>query len=298
MFTTKITAEDGFRISVAYFPHPSPKGLVQLVHGAHEHKERYYPFIEFLNENGYACVISDNRGHGASIDENYPFGHMENVEEQIQDLFLTTKYIKKLYPDKPLFLFGHSLGSLYARVYLQRHDEEIKKLVLTGTANYVRPAKFGTILMKLVVVLAGGKYKTSRFLNGFYVGGKKNSEWISYSRENLRAVESDPLMLKGFTNGGLKTVVEADAEIKRYGKFLCKNPDLPILSLSGEDDPVTGGKRGLKDTKRTLNKIGYKNFVYEEFPHMMHEILNEEDRQKVYERILSFFEEKGEKNEF
>ena len=60
---------DGLEISVLeILPEKKPyKGIVQLVHGMSEYKERYVPFMEYLAENGFVTVIHDHRGHGKSV---------------------------------------------------------------------------------------------------------------------------------------------------------------------------------------------------------------------------------------
>ena len=42
-------------------------GVVQIVHGLNEHKERYYPFMDYLAEEGFITVIHDCRGHDDSL---------------------------------------------------------------------------------------------------------------------------------------------------------------------------------------------------------------------------------------
>ena len=61
---------DGLPLSAAIFrPETETKGVVQISHGMAEHKERYFPFMEYLASQGYASVINDHRGHGDSIRE-------------------------------------------------------------------------------------------------------------------------------------------------------------------------------------------------------------------------------------
>ena len=74
-FTLK--ADDGLDLSIALFEIENPAAIVQIIHGMKEHKERYYDFIHFLNETGFSVVISDNRGHGKSLNDKFPLGHME-----------------------------------------------------------------------------------------------------------------------------------------------------------------------------------------------------------------------------
>ena len=60
---------------------------------------------------------------------------MEGYKPIIDDLYRVSEYIKNMYPDKRLYLLGHSLGSVFARCYLENHDDAIDKLVLSGTGE-------------------------------------------------------------------------------------------------------------------------------------------------------------------
>ncbi len=282
-----IKSFDGFELSAALFKVENPKAVVQLVHGSLEHKERYYDFIRFLNKNGYAAIISDNRGHGESVDENYPRGFMNGPDETVRDLYEVTKFAKSVYPNTSFYMFSHSLGTLFARVYLQKHDEEIDKLVLSGTVNYNPGVSIGIALAKTISFFKG-KHGKSRLLNNM-AAIKKDDSWISYSQKNLEAYRNDPLNIPMWQNYGALTVFESDCELKKYKKYECKNPDLHILTVSGIDDPITGGEKGLKDTIKTLEHIGYKNVQKIVYAGMKHEILNEDDNKKVYNDILNFF---------
>ena len=53
--------------AVNAIPLDTVHGVVQIVHGLCEHKEMYFPFMDYLAEQGFITVISDNRGHGQSI---------------------------------------------------------------------------------------------------------------------------------------------------------------------------------------------------------------------------------------
>lgn len=286
-----INAYDGLPLSVALFEAEEPKALVQIIHGAKEHKERYYDFIRFLNDNGYAVIISDNRGHGASVnDATYTLGYMKGTEEIVKDQRLMTKYIKKLYPGKPFYLFGHSFGTLLAREYIQKYDAVVDKLVLSGTVNFTPAAAFGVSIGNLIIKFKGEKGE-SRFLQSF-LDGKDNS-WVVKDEDAMALYRKDPLCCGYmYTNGALVTVFDAVKRLKKYDLYQCMNPDLPILLISGEEDPITGGKRGLADTMNTLKKIGYHNLRNIVYQGMKHEVLNETHHQDVYNDVLTFFEHK------
>lgn len=268
----------------------SPKGIVQIVHGILEHKNRYQDFANYLAEAGYLVVTSDNRGHGESVNEKNPLGHMPGVERMVQDQILITQFIKEQYPEIPVYLYGHSFGSILARNYLQKNDAEIDKLLLTGTVCYQKLAPVGLKLADFANKFVGEEQHSwlLKKLSGY---GDEDKSWLTNDLSQIEKIENDPQIIPGYDNLGVRTIWEADYELKQLPHFICENPELPILSLSGaEDVKITGGEKGLKDTKETLEAIGYRNVEVVEYPNMKHEVLNEIDNQKVYQRILAFFE--------
>ncbi len=285
-----ITATDGLELSCLYAPVENCKGCIQIIHGMVEHKERYIPFIKELNQNGFTVIISNNRGHGKSINNAYPLGHIGNYEQMVSDQYEVTKYIKEKYLQVNLFMFAHSMGSLIARNYLMKHDNEIKKLVLCGTVSYNTGVGLGVFLSKVLCKIKG-KYKYSKLLYAFsnQMSFKEDVSWISYNMENIKAYKSDPLCSFKFDTYGNLNLFTMDKNLHKYKLYECKNKELEILSVSGKDDRTTGGTKGLMKSIKALNKIGYKNTGFIEYPKMKHEILNEEDRSKVVEDILSFY---------
>lgn len=283
-----IKAHDGLQIATTIFEAEDPKALVQILHGAKEHKERYYDFIRFLNAHGYVVIISDHRGHGASLNEEFTLGYMKGTDDIIKDQRLVTKYIKKMYPGKPFYLFGHSFGTLLAREYIQKYDAAVDKLVLSGTVNYIVAAAPGVAIGNMIIKMKGAKGE-SKFLQSF-LDGKDNS-WVVKDAEMLEKYRQDPLCCGyKYTNAALVSVFESVSKLKKYELYQCMHPELPILMISGEEDPITGGKKGLDDTIATLKNIGYKHIENIVYQGMKHEVLNETEHQMVYEDVLEFFE--------
>ena len=281
-----IKANDGLDLSVALFETEEPLAVIQMIHGMKEHKERYYEFIHFLNNIGFSVIISDNRGHGKSLNDEYPLGHMEGCEQIINDQYLITQYIKERYPGKKLYLFGHSFGSLLARCYLQRHDDEIDKLILSGTVGYIKFINSGKRLGKILSFF-GGDEGHSKILQKAVDGD--DDTWICSNPEIMEAYRNDKLCSGyKYTNGANVTVIEGETQLHDYARYQCKNPDLKILSISGEDDPVTKGEEGLEDSMESLRKIGYKNITRIVYPKMKHEVLNEIGKEKVYDDVKNF----------
>lgn len=294
---TKLTinAHDGMAISSAAFQLDKPKAVVQIVHGATEHKELYYDFAEFLHNHGYAVIISDHRGHGETLNVTYPYGHMNGVDEMIDDLYRVTEYAQEMYPDTPVYMLGHSLGLVLVRNYLQEHDNEIDKLVMTGTANYIKNVNLGIFIGNWATFYSGA-YGHSTLLDrigGSTLYGELSYEdnWVTTDKEMYAELSADPLMKFAWTNSGALTVFEADSNMKKYDKYKLRNPDLEILSLTGTEDPITGGEEGLADTEDTLKKIGYSQITMKQYQGKLHAVLFETNRASVYSEVLQFFEE-------
>lgn len=277
------------KLAVAVFSTTRPTGIVQIIHGALEHKERYYEFAQFLSEHGYIGVVSDNRGHGASISKDDPYGIMRSIPQLLADQVLITNFIKERYPDVQVSLFGHSFGSILARLYLQNHDNQINAVALTGTANYIPIVPVGLLIGKafLKIYPENAKWSFLSKISGLTPG---DHSWLSYDQENIRKVTNDPLMMDEYPVKSLVTLWEGDFELKQIRHFHCSNPNLPIMSLVGDEDKFSGGDKGLADTVSTLHKIGYKNVISIKEPHMKHEVLQETNRQVVFDRLLKFFE--------
>lgn len=283
-----ITANDGLEISAALFECESPKAAVQIIHGAKEHKERYYDLCEFLAANGYAVIVTDNRGHGASVNDDYPLGHFDSVDAVIDDQYTVTQYIKSLYPDKKLYMYGHSLGSLFARIYLAKHDDEIEKLLLTGTVLPVPAASAGAKICGVSEKLWGKKLAKGVANK---IANSDNDKWVCKNPSTMIVYRKDPLV-KGciYTNAAVRALVEAAAAITNFDRFEFKNPSLRIFSATGSEDPCTGGSLGLKASLDALYQIGYTCMKTKVYPGMKHEVINERGNAEVYNDILDFFD--------
>lgn len=291
--TIRLTTTDSFVLTAKLYPVNQPKALVQMIHGVLEHKGRYEDFIRYLNKQGYAVIISDTRGHGESTNPKYPHISMDLVDELVDDQVLISHYIKQRFPKKELYLFGHSLGSMIARNYLQKHDKEIQKLALTGTVMPYPLAPVGVFLARIIVFYFG-KYGHNALLNLLNPAKGDQLDWISYNPKNLDAIAKDPLCQHRLTNIGILTMFDINARLKQVQRFDCQNPHLQILSATGIDDTlITGGEKGLEETMSILREIGYSDITNIVYPDMKHEVLQEENKQQVYQDIVDFFEQMG-----
>lgn len=287
----KINTDNGTKLDLVVLTAAKPKAIIQIIHGALEYKERYLPFAEFLSAHNFVVVLSDNRGHGESTSKADPFGIMASFSQLIKDQAIISDFIQTKYPTLPLYLFGHSFGSIIARNYLQKNDARIAKVALTGTANYVPVVPLGIAAGKLFLRF-NEKDKQNKLLNWLSGNMGVEHDWLSNNPVNNLQCQQDEKMVPIYPVRSLLTIWEGDYQLKNYAAFQCHNPQLPILSVVGaEDVKITGGKKGLADTIATLNKIGYQNVRSVEMPGMKHEVLNECQKEEVYDLLLQFFNE-------
>lgn len=281
-----LKSHDSLYLSVSIFEVENPRAVVQIIHGAKDHKERYYEFIKWLNANGFNVVIKDIRGHGKSINTKYTLGYMENLNELIEDEHIITSYIKNRYPNLDIFMYGHSLGAIIAQIYLKNNDLEIKKLVLSGPTNYDEQVNMGLFLGKLITKLFG-KRKNSDLLNGFT--NFNTDDWLVSKPVVLENYRNDPLCNFKYTNQAMLTILNANKELNNYRNYKGQNKLLNILIVSGELDKSTGGIIGLNETINRLHKVGYENIENIIYPNMKQEILNEYNNEKVFTDIIKFY---------
>jgi len=298
MERVNLPARDDYKLSLAVFPVENAKAVIQMVHGMQEHKRRYYQFIEYLNGFGYSVVISDMRGHGEDAPD---LGHIADKHGEkilIDDQVKIYEYIKEKFPGLPVYLFGHSMGSIICRVLLQEHSKKYKKVILSG---YVapNPASPVAVLLGNIWSFFGAK-KRSKVLSSLALGPyskavknrKTDLDWLSANDENVQDYINDPLCGFNFANGSFSALFHLLNDMRKTRKYVNVNEKLEFLLAGGEDDPCTAGKKGRANSKKILEKAGSSKIQVATFKGMRHEILHEKDKDTVYKIMKNFLEDK------
>ncbi len=289
---------DGLRLSLLYTkPEGDIKGVLQISHGMCENKERYLPFMEYLAERGYAAVIHDHRGHGKSVKKKEDLGYFYGGRDKgiVEDLHQVTCWIKEQFPGKPVYMLGHSMGSLAARVYLKDYDRELEKLILTGPPSTNPAVDLGLFLTVLQKKLRGGRFrsKTIQVLAfGPYAarfpGEGSESAWICSDKKVIEDYDQSEYCGFVFTADAFQGLFRLLKDTYSPKGWKMQNPRLSVLFLGGEDDPCIGGGRKFVKQLQFLKSVGYQHVTGKMYPGMRHEILNEVEKEKVYANILSY----------
>jgi len=294
-----VSKYDDYKIFGAVFvPENIPiKGIVQIAHGMCEHKERYFEFMRFLNGHGYITVISDHRGHGESVETPRDLGYFgdTNGDAIVEDLLEITLYIKNRFPGYDVMLFGHSMGSLVVRKYIQNHDAQISKLIVCGSPSQNPLVGVGIAIAKIVGIFKGPHYR-SEFVKRLATGNgnKRFAEendplsWVVGDPKVREAYRNDPFCNFTFTVNGYLNLFRLVKHVYTKSKYNVVHPDLPILFIAGAEDPVIVSEEKWRAAQSFLKNVGYQNLDGILYTGMRHEILNELGKEKVYMDILQF----------
>lgn len=282
-----LPARDGLALSCALFEADGASAVLQIVHGLKGHKERFYEFAAAMRDAGFTVILSDLRGHGASVNEAFPPGHMDGWELMLDDLMRVSRYARQSCGG-PLYLFAHSFGSVLARLALPRRILQPDKLVLAGAVRYSADARLYTSLIAPLKKLEGSK---ATFPLLTKLGGQKDLSWVNADPAALEDMKKDPLCGGTLSNGGYYTFCDAVRALKEPPAVSLPPADLPILFISGAQDPKTGGRLGLSRSTRYLRDAGYQNIRHIVYPKLKHETVNSLGREKVWADIEAFLKE-------
>ena len=150
----------------------APKAVIVLLHGLAEHFGRYRRFAESLTAEGFALCGHDHLGHGEAVPEEERgfFRDKDGWETVCRDGASLVKAMRKDYPDSPIILMGHSMGSFMARTIYLRGLVPIDGLILSGTGNMSRLIVTGGKLVGKWIALWRGKDKVSPMLTSLALG--------------------------------------------------------------------------------------------------------------------------------
>lgn len=279
------------------------KGVVQIVHGMCEYKERYEGFIDYLTRNGYIVFAHDHRGHGGSVTANENLGYFgdKKGEAIVDDAALVTDEIRRLYPGLSVTLFGHSMGSLVVRAYIQKYEEKIDKLIVCGSPSKNSLAGFGLMLNGVISAFRGKKYRSRLMANASTGGGddkfpgEGKNAWLTRDKTVVEKYNADEKCNFVFSCNGFSNLLHLVKNAYKKKKYPAKHSDLPIFFMAGADDPVIGSEKKWLAAQQFLRDVGYKNVTGKSYPKMRHEILNELGKEEVYADALAFIEKSAEK---
>lgn len=291
----KIISEfDQLPLDVIVMRPTHPCGIIQISHGMCEHKERYLDFMKYLSQNGYVCLIHDHRGHGQSVYSQDDLGYFYTDGDKgiVEDLHQLTLWIHAQYPELPLYLFGHSMGSLVVRCFCQEYDQDIQGLIVCGSPSYNPLAGLGIKLAHHYTKSKGHHYRPEVIQKMSFGAFNKNfdkttpNSWICSDNDVVTAYNLNPLCHFIFTANGFESLFKLMKRTYQQDAWQTRQPQLPIHFIAGSNDPCIVNQNKFHEAVNFMQKRGYQHVTSQLFENMRHEILNEKNHKIVYEHIL------------
>ena len=282
----------------AFFPDGGYDTVLAIHHGMAEHQKRYEPFIRFLCENGVAVYIHDMANHGASNTDMKLtgwFGGKDGWLGLIADFREMVLRAKKENPDRKLIVMGHSMGSFICRLYTSRHpDDGFAGAIYMGTGGPNPAAAAGKTLSSVIGAVTGKKHKSkmlAKLAFGTYgkrFEGRTEYDWLTRETSIVDKYIADPYCGYLFTAQGMHDLIEANTASNSEEWYRDVPKDLPILLISGEEDPVGDYGFGVRTVGKKLKETGHTRVTEQIYPECRHEVLNELNRDQVMSDVLEW----------
>lgn len=296
---TFLEASDGHEIYYELYEPEAPMGHVHIVHGMAEHIARYGEFAQFLVSHGFAVSGHDQRGHGKTAERNGVqgyFGEQKGFDRVVKDVEEVIAEVQNQIGPLPLILFGHSMGSFVARRYIQLHSQDISRAVLSGSGGNPGAAGKAGLVAALAAAKAKGKDQPSALLGkmtfGSFMKPFKDEEspfaWLSRDQNEVAAYEADPMCGFPSTNQFYVDLFTGLALIHKNAEVGKIRKDLPMLLISGSNDPVGANGEGIFKAAKQYAEAGLSDVTVYLAEDARHELLHETDKEKHFETILEW----------
>jgi len=264
---------------------------------------RYGRFAEVLTKNGYIVYANDHRGHGMTSGDLENVGYLaeeDGFDWMVKDMHQLTTLIKKEYPEFPVFLFGHSMGSFAAQRYIMLFGKEIKGVILSGSnGSAALLHNLGFLVAGHEVKKRGRRVKSERMnklsfgsFNNAFRPNRTEFDWLSRDNGEVDKYINDPYCGSVFTAGFFYDFMKGLKETDKLKNVLLVPKDLPVYIFSGDKDPVGGAGKGVRKLYNTYKKCGLLDVSMKLYPEGRHEMLNETNRDEVMKDVVDWLDSK------
>lgn len=272
------------------------KAVLQIIHGMVEFIDRYEEFAEYLTQRGIAVVGNDHLGHGMSVisrDEYGFFCEKNGNAAVLKDIHHLKKLTEKSFGNIPYYMLGHSMGSFLLRQYLCLRGEELDGAVIMGTGTKPVPLlKTGRGLCRAMAAIFGWHHRSILIDRMAFGGYNKHfkpartaGDWLTKDESIVDRYLADERCTFRFTLNGYYNLFYSMETASKKSSLRRMPKDLPVLFVSGREDPVGDFGAGVEQVEKKFREAGMENITQKLYETDRHEILNETDRSAVYEDL-------------
>ena len=295
------SADGRHTVSAVIYTRPDVpvRAVLQLSHGMCEYVRRYEPMAAFYAARGIALAGNDHLGHGdtARPGEHGHYGGPGGRYYLLQDLHAMNAHLQQRFPGVPVFLYGHSMGSFFARWYAELWPDTIDALILSGTAGPSLRNRLGLALARVTAAVAGQRYHSAliiRAQTGSYCrripDAVSHNAWISRDPAVVAAYDADSGCQFNFTAAAYRDMLTALTHVssRKWAASLPK--DLPVLLVAGTDDPVGDYGSGVREVYARLGDAGMQDLTCQIYEGGRHEMHNETNRAELFADELAWLD--------
>lgn len=287
--------------AIEWIPEGEVRGVLQIAHGMVEFIDRYDRFATFMASQGFYVVGNDHLGHGLSVKDEEQYGFFAEKDGNlcvIGDMQQLREDTAKKYPKVPYFLLGHSMGSFLARQFIEMYGEGLTGAIIMGTGYQpTATLNMGIALTGMLQKVKGSHYR-SALVNNMALGaynkafepGRTKNDWLSKDEAIVDAYVANPLNQFMFTVNGYQNLFRGMRFAQRQDNLDRIPKTLPILVVSGAEDPVGEFGKGPKTVAEAYRQTGIQDVTLKLFQGDRHEILNELDKLDVDRYLLQWIE--------
>lgn len=300
----KITVEDGTTLEVKVDKAKiATYGIIHIFHGMAEHMDRYETLVNALTHQGYDVIRHNHRGHGKEIDEKER-GHYDNMNQVVQDAFEIAQTLYDSEKGLPYIVLGHSMGSIIARLFVETYPNFANGLILTGTGQYPKwKGILAVVGLKLISIFTGKRSRLKWVNQLVYKSFNKKidqprteSDWLSSQSTEVDKFVKDEYTGFLVSNQLIYETVKYMTRTANYKQLRKMNNQLPILMISGKDDPFGEYGRGIKSLAKKFKTAGIKHITVQLYANRRHEILFEDDQQMIWNHMFDWIQKQVLKN--
>jgi len=300
----KLIADDQTRIYYRkWLPENKPLAVIQIVHGMAEHSGCYQELAEYFQKEGFALYSNDHRGHGKTTVNVENYGHLaDDVTWQtlLEDLKLLNDLIKNRYPDIPVFIYGHSMGSALAEGFIRKWGDDIDGIILSGIPDQ---SNLMLIIGKMVArheIKKHGAANRSKLLSKMSFGKfnkqfknpQTSYDWLSRDQQKVEEYIEDPFCGGTFTSKFFYEMLSGIYDLKNSPEIRNVPHDLAFLFIAGEKDPANANGKGTWRRINYYERHGFFDIEAIFYPDSRHDLKLELNREMIFSDMVTWIKSK------
>ncbi|MBQ9315088.1 MAG: alpha/beta fold hydrolase [Clostridia bacterium] len=292
-----LSSDDEHKIYAKIFiPNGEVKGIVQICHGMNGYIGKYDEVASYFADQGYVVCGNTHLGHKDSVNSSNElgfFGEFNGSKYLVDDVRKLTQIVEKKFPNKKLFLFGHSMGSFIARAYIIKYGKGLSGVIISATAGPQLFIDSGITFLNTVIAKKGYRFRSEKLYRIIFRAANRqiDSPKNDYAWVSKRAEEFVSSLTKNlFTVTGLRDILLLIKKSNMQDEINKLPKDLPLYFFSGTEDPLGEYGDGVKRAVKLYEKAEIKDITMKLYEGNRHECLSEDNKAEVLKDMYEWIE--------